>query len=155
MTLSQWQPWQELNSIRKQMNRLFEELLSVGNGDGSGLHGMEGGWTPAVELEETEGELVLKAEMPGIDAKELEVEVGEEQVTISGEHQEEKRSEDKNKNYFHSEFHYGKFERVIPLPMPIKIEGIKSEFKQGILTLTMAKVEDVGQKVVKVNLEDS
>ena len=155
MTLSQWQPGQELSRIRKQMNRLFEELLAVGDSDWMGLHGLGGRWTPAVELEETEGELVLKAEMPGIEAQELEVEVGEEQVTISGEHQEEKRSEDKNKNYFHSEFHYGKFERVIPLPMPIKTEGIKSEFKQGILTLTMAKVEDVGQKVVKVNLEDS
>ena len=153
MTLSKWQPFPELSSMRKQMDRLFEELLSVGDSDWMGLHGLGGRWTPAVELEETETELVLKAEIPGIEAQELEVEVGEERVTISGEHKHKKRSEDKN--YFHSEFHYGKFERVVPLPIPIKTDEIKSEFKQGILTLTLPKVEEVPKKVVKINLEDS
>ena len=155
MTLSKWQPFQELSSMRKQLDRLFDEMLSVGDSDWMGRHGLGGRWTPAVELKETETELVLKAEIPGIEAQELEVEVGEERVTISGEHQEEKRSEDPQPNYFHSELHYGKFERVVPLPMPIKTEEIKSEFKQGILRLTLPKREAVPQKAVKVKLEDS
>lgn len=155
MTVSKWQPFQELSTIRKQMDRLFEDMLSISDRDWMGLHSMGGMWTPAVEIEEIDKELVLKAEIPGIDAKDLEVEVGEEQVTISGEHKEEKLAEDRDKNYFHSEFHYGKFQRVIPLPMPIKTDQIKSEFKHGILTLTMPKVETAPKKVVKVNLEDS
>ncbi len=116
---------------------------------------MGGMWTPAVEIQETEQELVLKAEIPGLDAKDLDIEVGEQRVTISGEYKEEKRSEDKDKNYFHSEFHYGEFERVIPLPIPIKTESIKSEFKDGILTLTLPKLETEPKKVVKVHLEGS
>lgn len=155
MTLSKWQPFQELSTIRKQMDRLFEDMLSGGDKDWLGLHSMGGMWTPAVEIEETDRELVLKAEIPGIDAKDLEVEVGEDRVIISGEHKEEKRSEDKEQNYYRSEFHYGQFERVVPLPMPIKTDQIKSEFKHGILTLTMTKVENAPKKVVKVNLEDS
>ena len=155
MTLSKWQPFKELSTIRQQMDRLFEDMLSINDRDWMGLHSMGGMWTPAVEIKETDKELVLKAEIPGIDAQDLEVEVGEERVTISGEHQEEKSSEDQDKNYFHSEFHYGKFQRVIPLPMAITTDAIKSDFKHGVLTLTLPKLEDAPTKVVKVNLEDS
>lgn len=137
------------------MDRLFEDMLSSNDRDWLGLHGMGGMWTPAVELKETDKKLVLKAEIPGIDLKDLEVEVGEDRVTISGEHKEETKTEDKEKNYFRSEFYYGKFERVVPLPMLIKIDAIKSSFKNGVLTLTMPKVETAPKKAVKVNLEDS
>ncbi|HHP7232199.1 MAG TPA: Hsp20/alpha crystallin family protein [Xenococcaceae cyanobacterium] len=155
MTLSKWQPFQELSTIRQQMDRLFEDMLSVGDRNWLGLHSMGSMRTPAVEIEETEKELILKAEIPGINAKDLDVEVGEDKVVISGEHKEEKRTEEKERNYFHSEFCYGKFERVVPLPMQIKPDAIKSEFKHGILTLTMPKVETAPKKVVKVDLENS
>ena len=154
MTLSKWQPFRELSSIRKEMDRLFEDMLS-GDRDWMGLHSMGGMWTPAVEIEETDQELVLKAEIPGIDVKDLDVEVSEDRVTISGEHKEEKQTEDKEKNYFHSEFHYGKFHRVVPLPMNIRTDKIGSDFKHGVLTLTMPKVETAPKKAVKINLEDS
>jgi HSP20 family protein len=152
MTLSKWQPFKELSTIRKQMDRLFEDMLSVNDNDWMGLHNMGGMWTPAVEIEEKEQELVLKASVPGIDVKDLNVEVSEDRVTISGEHESEKSTEDKN--YFHSEFHYGKFERVIPLPMPIKTDEIKSDFKKGVLTLTLPKVDNAAKKSVKVQLPD-
>lgn len=155
MTLSRWQPFQELSTIRKQMDRLFEDMLSSGDKDWLGLHGVGGMWTPAIELKETDKKLVLKAEIPGIDTKDLTVEVREDQVRIIGEHKEEEKIEDREKNYFRSEFYYGKFERVIPLPMLIKTDAIKSEFKHGILTLTMPKVETTAKKAVKVNLQAS
>ena len=155
MTLSRWQPFRELSTIRKQMDRLFEDMLSVGDHDWMGLHNIGGMWTPAVEIKEQEKELILKAEIPGIDVKDLDVEVGEDRVTISGEHEEEKSTEDQDKKYFHSEFHYGKFQRTIPLPMPIKTDEIKSDFKKGVLTLTLPKVEDAPKKSVKVKLEES
>ncbi len=155
MTVSRWQPFRELSSMRKQMDRLFEDMLSVGGDDWMGLHNMGGMWTPAVEIKETDKELILKAAIPGIDVRDLDVEVGEDRVTISGEHQSETSEEDRDKNYFHSEFHYGKFERVVPLPMTISTDKIESDFKNGILTLTLAKLEDSPKKVVKVNLSDS
>ena len=155
MTLSRWQPFRELSTMRKQMDRLFEDMLSVGNDDWMGLHSMGGMWTPAVEMEEKDKELVLKAEIPGLDVKDLSVEVSEDRVMISGEHKEEKTTEDQDKNYYHSEFHYGKFERVIPLPMAIKTDAIKSDFQKGVLTLTLPKAEDTPKKSVKVKLPKS
>lgn len=155
MTLSKWQPFKELSTIRQQMDRWFEDMLSISDRDWMGLHNMGGMWTPAVEIEETDKQLILKAEIPGMDAKDLEVEVAEDRVIISGEHREEKRSEDKKKNYFHSEFHYGQFQRTIPLPVPIKTDKIKSDFKHGILTLHLPKVEGAPKKAVKVDLENS
>ena len=154
MTLSKWQPFKELSTMRKQMDRLFEDMLSVNDNDWMGLHNMGGMWTPAVEIEEKDKELVLKAAIPGIDVKDLDVEVGEDRVTISGEHQSESKTENKDENYFHSEFHYGKFERVVPLPMPIKTDEIKSDFKKGVLTLTLPKMEDAPKKSVKVQLPE-
>lgn len=155
MTLSRWQPFRELSTMRKQMDRLFEDMLSVGKDDWMGLHSMGGMWTPAVEMSEKDKELILKAEIPGLDAKDLEVEVSEDRVIISGEHKEEKKTEDKDKSYFHSEFHYGKFERIIPLPMAIKTDAIKSDFQKGVLTLTLPKLEDAPKKSVKVKLPGS
>ncbi len=155
MTLSKWQPFRELSTMRKQMDRLFEDMLSVNDRDWMGLHNMGGMWTPAVEIKEQDQELVLKAEIPGIDVKDLEVEVAEDRVILSGEHKEEKTTEDKDKNYLHSEFHYGKFERVVPLPVAIKPDEIKSDFTKGVLTLTLPKVEDAPKKSVKVKLEGS
>ncbi|MEM8829732.1 MAG: Hsp20/alpha crystallin family protein [Cyanobacteria bacterium P01_G01_bin.19] len=154
MTLSRWQPFRELSTMRKQMDRLFEDMLSVGNDDWMGLHSIGGMWTPAVEMEEKDQDLILKAEIPGLDVKDLEVEVSEDRVIISGEHKEEKKTEDKDKNYYHSEFHYGKFERVIPLPMAIDTNAIKSDFQKGVLTLTLPKVEDAPKKSVKVKLPE-
>lgn len=155
MTLSKWQPFKELSTMRKQMDRLFEDMLSVSDNDWMGLHSMGGMGRPAVEIEEKDQELILKAAIPGIDVKDLDVEVSEDRVTISGEHQSESKTEDKDKNYFRSEFHYGKFARVIPLPMAVKTDEIKSDFQKGVLTLTLSKVEDAPKKSVKVNLSDS
>lgn len=155
MTIGKWQPFKELSTIRQQMDHLFEDMLSINDRDWLGLHSMGGAWTPAVEIKETEQELILKAETPGIDAKDLEVEVGEDRVTIVGEHQAEKITENKEQNYFHSELHYGKFQRVIPLPVVIKTDAIKSDFKHGVLTLTLPKVGDLPKKVVKVDLGGS
>jgi HSP20 family protein len=149
MALAPWQPFRELSAIRHQMDRLFEELLPRER-DWLGLPGNGGMWTPAIEMEETNQELILKAEIPGVEAKDLDVEVTQDEVSISGEHQEEKRTEDKN--FFRSEFHYGKFQRTIALPVSIQTDKIKSQFKDGILTLTMPKAEDAVKKVVKVNL---
>ncbi len=155
MTLSRWQPFRELTTIRKQMDRLFEDMLDSQDKDWLGLHSVGGMWTPAVELEETEVALILKAEIPGIDAKDLTVEVDQDRVTISGEYKKEDKVTDKEQNFFRSEFYYGEFERNVSLPMPVKTDAIKSSFKDGVLTLTMPKVTVEPKKSVKINLSDS
>jgi HSP20 family protein len=149
MSLIRWQPARELENFRQQMNRLMDEWmmpeLELPSLTMGGFEKM-----PAVELSETETEVILKAQLPGIDIKDLEVEVGEDTISISGEQKQEERKEEKG--YFRSEFHYGHFVRTIPLPVAIKPDAIASEFKDGLLTLTLPKAEVTKRKVVKVNL---
>ncbi|NEP02028.1 MAG: Hsp20/alpha crystallin family protein, partial [Symploca sp. SIO2E9] len=102
---------------------------------------------PLAELSETEEAIVLKLEVPGMEAKDLNVEVTEDTVSISGERQEE------NKDNTRSEFHYGKFHRVIPLPKRIQNTKVTAEYKDGVLNLTLPFREEEKNKVVKVNLE--
>jgi HSP20 family protein len=151
MSLIRWQPFHELDNLRNQMNHLFEELVR-GEREIPFLPKGELVWSPAVELKETETEVILKAQIPGIEAKDLNVEVSQESVSITGEHREEKKSEEKG--FFRSEFRYGKFERLVPLPTPVKNDQIRSEFKNGLLTLTMPKLEKSARKVVKVDLTE-
>ncbi len=150
MSLIRWQPLKELDTLRHQMNHLFDELMHSDR-EVSQFNKLENAmWAPAIELKETEADVILKAVVPGVEAKELEVEVSENAVLITGEHREEKRSEEKG--YFRSEFQYGQFQRVVPLPVSVKHNQVQSEFKDGVLTLTLPKAEFTHQNVTKVNL---
>ncbi|RAM48690.1 MAG: Hsp20/alpha crystallin family protein [Hapalosiphonaceae cyanobacterium JJU2] len=148
MTLIRYNPWQEINSLQRQLNRLFDENFTP-----SRL--LEDGTVkiPAAELQETEKAILLKLEIPGIEAKDLDVQVTEEAVYVSGERKSETKTEEKG--YTRSEFHYGKFQRVIPLPTRIQNTKVTAEYKDGILNLTLPKTEAEKNKVVKVNLEGS
>lgn len=151
MSLIRWQPFHELDNLRNQMNHLVEELMR-GEREIPFFPKGEVTWSPAVELKETEAEIILKAQIPGLDAKDLNVEVSQESVLITGEHREEKKVDEKG--FFRSEFRYGKFERLVPLPTAVKNDQVKSEFKNGLLTLTMPKLAQADRKVVKVNLTE-
>jgi HSP20 family protein len=149
MSLVRWQPIKELESFRQQMDRLFDDWITptrfplLSNGE-------DVIWAPAIELNETDTDITLKAQIPGLDAKDLNVEVGEDAVLIAGEHQQEKQTEEQG--IFRSEFQYGRFERSVPLPVSVKTDQVKSEFKNGVLTLTLPKAEAAHRKVVKLDL---
>lgn len=108
---------------------------------------------PAAELKETEDAIHLKLELPGIEAKDLDLQVTENAVYLSGERKSETKSEDKGVSK--SEFHYGKFQRVIPLLARIQNTNVTADYKDGILNLTLPKAEEEKNKVVKVNLASS
>lgn len=148
MSLVRWQPMRELDTLRRQMDRLFEDFWSD-----RGLPMLPTGemtWMPAIELKETNTELVLKAQIPGISAKDLDIQVSEDTVTITGEYRDEQKTDEKG--YFRSEFQYGQFQRVVALPTHVHNQEAKAEFKDGLLTLTMPKVEESERKVVKLHL---
>lgn len=146
MTLVRWNPWQEMNTIQRQINRLFEEEMLP-----STLIERSFAKVPAAELQETEEAIHLKLELPGIEAKDLDVQVTEKAVYVSGERKSETKTE--GKGLTKTEFHYGKFQRLIPLPTRIQNTNVTADYKDGILTLTLPKAEDEKKKVVKVNLE--
>mgnify|MGYP006266923555 CR=1 FL=1 len=146
MTLVRWEPFREIETLQREINRLFGSLAPMP--DGGERVGL--GFVPAAELTETPEAIHLKVEVPGLEAKDLEVEVTAEAVTISGERKSETKTEEKGVT--RTEFRYGQFRRVIPLPVEIDNTNVKAEYKDGILNLTLPKVEEEKNKVVKVNI---
>ena len=146
MAIMRWEPFREINTLQREMNRLFDDLVTPTPRSGNGGFG----FVPAAEMEETPEAIQLKLEVPGMEAKDLDVQVAAESVTISGERKSETRTEEKGMT--RSEFHYGQFQRVIPLPTRIDNQNVQAEYKDGILRLTLPKVEEEKNKVVKVNL---
>ncbi|WP_066377697.1 MULTISPECIES: Hsp20/alpha crystallin family protein [unclassified Anabaena] len=146
MTLVRWNPWQELNTIQRQLNRIFEEdMLPTTIFDRTLVK------VPAAELHETDDAVHLKLEIPGMEAKDIDLQVTDKAVYVRGERKSETKTEDKGT--IKSEFHYGKFQRVIPLPVRIQNTNVKAEYKDGILNLILPKAEEEKNKVVKINLD--
>jgi HSP20 family protein len=142
--LIRYNPWQEFNTLQRlfERNRVpsisFEkDFIKV----------------PAAELKETEEAIHLKLELPGMEAKDLDVQVMKNAVYVSGDRQSETKTEEKG--FSKSEFHYGKFQRVIPLPAEIDNTNVTAEYKDGILNLTLPKTQAEKNKVVKINLEQA
>ena len=144
MSLVRWQPFSEIDSLQKEMNRLFDSI-TPSNTDKWGS-----AFIPAAEMSETEDAIHLKLEVPGMDAKDLDIQVSAEAVSISGERKSEKKVEDKGIS--RSEFSYGSFRRVIPLPARVENTNVNAEYKDGILNLTLPKAEEEKNKVVKVEV---
>jgi HSP20 family protein len=143
--LERWEPARELEQLRRQLNRVFGGIVPNGDSEIGAFS-----FVPSAEMEETSDTVYLKLEIPGLEAKDLDVEVAGDAVSISGERKSESKTEEKGK--IRSEFHYGKFERHIPLPAHVQSDKVKAEYKNGMLTLAMPKVEEDKKKVVKVNL---
>jgi HSP20 family protein len=142
MLVRYWQPWREIESLRRQMDNVFDELTQTSNSEAS--------WTPAVELKDNGDTLVLRAQLPGLEAKDLDIQVTREAVSLAGEHRHQEKTE--KDGFFRSEFRYGKFQRVIPLPVAVQNDRVEAAYKDGILSLTLPKVEEVRNKAVKINL---
>ena len=146
MAIIRWQPFQEIETLRRQMDQLFDEVAGVERHSTTR-------WQPAIELQDTQENLILRAEIPGVEGKDIDVQVTREAVAISGEHRFENKTQERG--FFRSEFRYGSFQRVIPLPVPIQNDQVKADFNNGILTLTLPKVTEARRTVVKLNLGES
>lgn len=148
MTIIRYNPWQEMNSLQHQFNRMFDDVLTPASIADFGNFSK----VPAAELTETDTALILKLEVPGIQPADLNIEATAKSISVSGERKSEVTSKDEDKT--RSEFRYGSFQRVIPLPIRIQNTEVKAEYKDGILHLTLPKAEEEKNKVVKVNLLD-
>lgn len=145
MALIRWEPFREIDSLQREMNRLFNSLTTHENGESNLAN-----FIPAAEIHETQNSIELKLEVPGLEAKDLDVRVMEQAVAISGERQSETKTEEGG--ITRSEFRYGKFQRVIPLPTRIQNDQVKADYKNGVLSLSLPKAEEEKNRVVKVNL---
>ncbi|VEP15410.1 Molecular chaperone (Small heat shock protein) [Hyella patelloides LEGE 07179] len=157
MAIVRYNPWQEMNSLQRQLNHLFNDALNVEDWNNFG------NWSsfPAAEITEKEDAFHLKLEVPGMEAKDIDIQVMADRVAIAGERKSETKSEENGSTRlcgavsFRTEFRYGKFQRVIPLPARIQNTNVTAQYKDGILNLTLPKSEEEKNKVVKVNLGEA
>lgn len=145
MALIRWEPFPEVDTLQRQMNRLFDNLIQTPGTEERGLS-----FTPAAEIEEIADALHLRVELPGLSAQDIDVQVTAEAVAISGERQAETKTTEKQ--ITRSEFRYGKFQRLISLPVRIQHDQVQADYKNGVLTLNLPKAEAEKHKVVKVNI---
>ena len=141
--LIRWEPAREMMTLREAMDRLFDDAftrpLSI-----SGVN-----WSvPAVDMYQTDNEVVVRAALPGIKADEVQLNVTGEVLTIKGETKQE--NETKEKAYHIREQRWGAFERSLVLPTEVVADKAKADFENGILTITLPKAEEVKPKSINI-----
>lgn len=147
MHLIKWNPARDLFSLRHRMNSLFDDFFYPRRRtfEDEGLWN----WNPAVDIYEEDNNIVVKAEIPGMDKEGISVDVKDRILTLKGE-----RSEDKEVNeerYFRKERTYGRFERAFTLPADVKIDEIKAEYKDGVLKVLVPKPEVLKPKQITIH----
>ncbi len=135
-----WNPFAEIERIRREFDRLLEELVPREEG--------ERVFAPVVDVYETDQELVVKVELPGVKKENVEVSIRDNALYIRGEKKEEK--EEKTETYHRVERVYGRFERVLPLPTDVKVESAKAEFRDGVLEIRIQKAEGAKEKKIEI-----
>ena len=137
-----WEPAREMMTLRDAMDHLFDEAFT------RPFH-MNGGWSaPAIDMYQTNDEVVIKAALPGLKAEEVQINVTGDMLTLKGETNQ--KEEVKEKAYHIREQRWGSFERSIPLPTMVVGDKARAEFENGILTVTLPKAEEVRPKTISI-----
>ena len=141
-----WEPFRDLRNMHDEMDRMFSTFWG---GPGHGL--MEAvAWTPTVDMYEEDNNLVVKAELPGLKKGDASVSLAENTLTIKGERKLEK--EEKRDHYFQFESGHGRFQRVLRLPFPVKVDEVKAVYEEGVLKITLPKSEVSKTREIKIEL---
>jgi len=140
MTLVRWTPWQELEDMQRSLTRLLDSDASAASERGS--------WLPAVDVRETKDALIIHAELPGISKDDIQVEVHEGRLTLSGERKYEKEVDEENVHRI--ERAYGKFSRSFSLPRDVDTNAVDASMKDGVLEIRLPKKETAKPKSITV-----
>ena len=143
-SISRWEPFRGISTLQEEVNRLFESSFH-GRSESSSAS-----WAPAVDVHETENELIVTADLPGMNEKDLDVRVENNMLTISGERKTETNVEDDN--YLRVERSYGSFSRSVALPNTVNSDAVAAEYRNGVLTVKLPKREETKPRQVKVNV---
>ena len=145
MAIIRFDPFRDVVTLREKMNRLFEDSLAQ---KGEDKDMVTSNWAPAVDIYETANELVLTAEVPGIDEKDIEIKIEDNTLTLKGERKFEK--ETKEENFHRIERSYGSFFRAFSLPNSVDPDLIQAEHENGVLRVVMPKRQELKPKTVKI-----
>ena len=152
MTLTRWDPFRELNTLQDRMNRLFQDTWGgTGSLSTRGEESLMGGsFIPPVDVYEDEHNIVLKMELPGVDQKDIEVQLENNVLTVRGERKLEK--EEKQDNFQRIERRYGSFARAFTLPSTVSGESVTADSSNGVLKITLAKRAEAKPKQIKISV---
>ena len=137
-------PWTGMTSLRKEMDRLFERFVEPVWPEASTL----GEWEPKLDVSESKDAITVKAELPGVEQKDIAVSLQEGVLTIKGEKEAEK--EEKDKQYHRVERSYGAFYRSVRLPAPVEADKVTATFKDGVVTITLPKAPEAKGTTISV-----
>jgi HSP20 family protein len=146
-----WEPARELQAIQQEMNRLFGSAFDAQGGLGNGGGGSR--WIPPMDLVEDDEHFVVRADLPGVQEKDVNVELEDNVLTISGERKSD--TEQRKEGYYRIERAYGAFSRSLTLPEGIDAEGIKASFANGVLEVRIPKPEERKPRKVAINVGGS
>ena len=149
MSLMRWKPRHDLLSIRDEMNRLFDSVFTGWPEQRRGL--LEGEWAPSIDIAETDNDITVTAELPGVNQDEVDIAITDDVLTLKGEKKEQ--TETTEKNYHRIERSYGSFQRSLSLPTGVQADKAKASSKDGVLTITVPKAEEAKPKQIKIDLE--
>jgi len=137
-TLTRWDPFADLAELRSRLDRMFDERPNGG----------ERVWTPAIDIARDGDNLVIHADLPGIKPEEVKIEVEDDILTVSGEHEE--RKEEKDKHYLRRERRYGSFSRSMALPEGVDAKKIKAKTHDGVVEVTIPLPKEAKKEPVKI-----
>lgn len=142
MTLMRWSPWNELESMNRQLSRLLDDSHN-------NIASEAGQWAPSVDIRESDEALLVQAELPGIEKKDVHLEVKDGVLTLSGERRYEK--DVKEENIHRVERAYGRFSRSFSLPRNVDAEKVEATMKDGVLEVRLPKRESAKPKSIAIN----
>jgi len=143
-----WKPFRELERMRREMDRIWDSLVEE---KPRKTRKAVTEWLPSVDVSETENNLVVEAEVPGIDPKDIDISLTDGRLIIRGEKKQAK--EEKEADYHLVERSYGSLARMVELPAQVQSEKIEASYKDGILKITLPKSEEAKKKVIKIKVE--
>jgi HSP20 family protein len=149
MALIRWEPVAELNTIHNEMNRLFNTFFEQ-PATATGRNGNGRRWLPAMDLVETEDQYVLRADLPGLSDEDVNVQLEDDVLTISGERKAEQ--ETRQEGFYRLERPFGSFARSLTLPEGVDADGVQAHFDRGVLEIRIPKPEQKKPRQVQITL---
>ena len=147
MEIVPWRPFGgELSSFRKEMDSLWNRFL----GETPLARTFAEEWTPTVDISETKDKLLIKAELPGLEAKDVNVSISGDLLIIKGE--KEKEEEEKDEHYHCIERCYGSFQRSFRLPVNVQADKVEATFDKGVLKIMLPKLEEAKKKEIEIKV---
>jgi HSP20 family protein len=145
MAVVRWDPFRDLNMLQDRMNRMFDDAGRTWHTDEPAATTT---WSPAVDIFETEGEIVVKAELPGMERKDIGLNLENNVLTVRGERRFTK--ETKDDNYHRIERSYGTFSRSFSIPATVDEEKIRADYRDGVLKIVLPKKEQAKPKQIRI-----